>query len=73
MIDRKDPLPVTTQCKILGLSRSSIYYIPVPVSDEDKELMRMIDEIHLEMPYLGTRGMKSEPRNRGHKVRTDTY
>ncbi len=65
MIDREDPLPVTTQCRILDISRSGIYYIPVPVSDKDRELMRLIDEVHLEMPHLGSRGIKSELRNKG--------
>ena len=45
MIDRKDPLPVTAQCRILDLSRSGVYYTPVPVSDKDRELMRAIDEM----------------------------
>ena len=54
MINREHPLPLTTQCRIFNLSRSGIYYIPVPVSDKDRELMRLIDEIHLEYPYLGT-------------------
>ena len=66
MIDREDPLPVTTQCRILDLSRSGIYYVPVPVSDKDRELMRVIDEIHLELPHLGSRGMKSELKGRGY-------
>ncbi|GEM_PF-5168347 len=45
MIDREDPLSVTTQCRILQFSRSGVYY--VPVSDKDRELMRLIDEILL--------------------------
>jgi HTH-like domain len=68
MINRKDPLPVTKQCHILELSRSSVYYMPTQVSDKDAELMRLIDEIHLEEPYLGSRGMKSALRMRGCKV-----
>ncbi len=59
---------MTTQCRILQLSRSGIYYTPVPLSDRDRELMRMIDGIHLEMPHLGSRGMKSELGGRGHKA-----
>jgi putative transposase len=39
MIDRADPLPMTQQCRILALSRSSVYYQPVPLSDRDLELM----------------------------------
>jgi putative transposase len=68
MIDKEHPLTVTKQCHLLQLSRSSLYYTPVPVSDNDRELMRLIDEIHLEEPYLGSRGMKSVLRLRGHKV-----
>src|SRR5512147_1710871 len=68
MINRKDPLPITKQCHILELSRSSVYYMPTPTSDKDRELMRLIDEIHLEEPYLGSRGMKSALRMRGCKV-----
>ena len=68
MIHREDPLPITKQCHILELSRSSVYYMPVPVSDKDRELMRLIDELHLELPFLGSRGMKSELKRRGEKV-----
>lgn len=68
MIDKEHPLPITRQCHILKLSRSSIYYASVPVSDNNRELMRLIDEIHLEEPYLGSRGMKSILKMRGYKV-----
>lgn len=68
MIDREHTLPITKQCKVLTLSRSSVYYKPVPVSDANRELMRLIDEIHLELPHLGSRGMKNELRDKGHTV-----
>ena len=50
MINRDHPLPLAKQCRMLSLSRSGIYYMPVLLSDRDKELMRLIDEIHLECP-----------------------
>ena len=68
MINKEDPLPITKQCTILELSRSGVYYMPALVSDNNRELMRLIDEIHLEEPYLGSRGMKGALRIRGHKV-----
>jgi len=68
MIHREDPLPITKQCRILELSRSSVYYIPVPVSDKDRELMRLMDGIHLEDPCLGSRGMKSALKRKGQNV-----
>lgn len=68
MIDKEHELPITKQCKVLQLSRSSVYYEPAPTSDKDGELIRLIDEIHLEEPYLGSRGMKSALKIRGYKV-----
>jgi putative transposase len=68
MINREHPLPLTKQCLLLNLSRSGIYYLPVPVSEKDRGLMRLIDEIHLDYPYLGTRGIKNELWDKGYKV-----
>jgi putative transposase len=68
MIDKEHPLPVTKQCQKLKLARASIYYVPAPVSDNDRELMRLIDEIHLEDPCLGSRGMKGSLTRMGYKV-----
>jgi putative transposase len=68
MINREHTLPLLQQCRILNLCRSGIYYTPVPVSDKDRQLMRLIDEIHLEEPYLGTRGIRNELWTRGHKI-----
>ena len=48
-------MPITTQCQLLGLSRSSVYYRPRGVSEADLALMRRLDELHLEHPFLGAR------------------
>lgn len=68
MINKEHPLSITRQCKILQLSRSGIYYTPEPVRDKDMELMRLIDMIHLEQPYLGSRGMRNELWNESQKT-----
>jgi putative transposase len=68
MIDKEHPLPLTTQCRILNLSRSGIYYIPVSISDRERELMTLIDRIRLDEPYLGTRGIRNDLWDRGHKI-----
>jgi len=68
MIERQHPLPITKQCKLLELSRSSLYYTPHPLSEADRELMGIIDTIHLEEPYLGSRGIKSRLRMRGYTI-----
>lgn len=37
-------LSVRRQCALLGLSRSSLYYVAGPADEEDALLMRLLDE-----------------------------
>jgi len=53
-------LPFKRQCELLDISRSSAYYRPVEISDSTSELMRKIDEIHTEYPFMGNRRIVSE-------------
>ena len=71
MIDKEEKLPVTRQCAILDLNRSSVYYKPVPLSERDRELMRQIDEIHLNYPFYGSRNIRNELWSRGYAVSRD--
>ena len=48
-------MSITRQCQRLGLSRSSVYYRPVPVSEEELTIMRRLDELHLCYPFFGVR------------------
>jgi putative transposase len=68
MIDRQHELPLTRQSEIFGISRSSLYYEAVLISDRDLELMRRIDEIHLRYPYMGSRSIRDQLQDMGHKV-----
>lgn len=68
MIDREHKLSLTQQSRILELSRSSLYYKAVPISDRDLELMRLIDEIHLKHPYMGSRSIRDQLQDTGHRV-----
>jgi putative transposase len=71
MIDRTDKLPIKRQCEILELSRSGIYYTPVPISAKDVELMRQIDEIHLLYPFYGSRKIRNELWAKGYDLGRD--
>lgn len=68
MIDRHHEIPITRQAKLLGLSRGSVYYLPVPVSAEDLALMRRIDELHLQHPFAGARLLRDMLQREGHQV-----
>jgi hypothetical protein len=52
-LDHTHVLPVSRQAKLLGISRSSGYYLPRAVSDADLTLMHRIDELPLEHPFAG--------------------
>jgi len=58
MVSPKQPLSVARQCRLLDLPRSTYYYRPKPVPEADLELMRKIDECHLERPFYGSRRLK---------------
>ena len=68
MIDRAHPIPITQQCRILDLSRSSVYYRAVPIPEADLALMRRIDEIHLKIPFYGSRKIRDQLQREGYKV-----
>ncbi len=54
---RKDntKLSLTRQCKLLKISRSSIYYTPVGMNAETLKLMHEIDRVFTKYPFFGSR------------------
>lgn len=68
MIDRTHDLPVTRQCQILSLARSTAYYRPQEVAEADLALMHRIDELHLEYPFAGSRMLRDMLRREGHAI-----
>ena len=65
MIDRAHGLPITRQAGLLGMSRGSVYYLPRPVSAADLALMRKLDELHLEHPFMGARMLRDRLARQG--------
>ncbi len=61
-------LSVVRQCKLVALARSTAYYRDMDVSGEDLELMRLIDEAHLQRPFYGSRRIRDWLEDRGHRV-----
>lgn len=60
MIDRKHEIPLSAQAKLLGISRGTSYYLPRPVSDDNLDLMRRVDELHLQNPFMGGRMLRDQ-------------
>jgi putative transposase len=65
MIEPEKNLSIRKQCELLQVSRSGWYYEPVADSAEELALMRRIDELHLKLPFYGSRGLSRELRSEG--------
>ena len=68
MIDRDHPLSITRQADLLAISRGSVYYLPRPASEADLALMRKLDELHLEHPFMGARMLRDQLQREGIKA-----
>ncbi len=65
MIDRDHKLSITRQASLLNISRGTVYYLPLPVSPADLTLMRRLDELHLEHPFMGARMLRDQLARQG--------
>ena len=65
MIDRDHQLSITRQASLLNISRGAVYYLPQPVSSADLALMRRLDELHLEHPFMGARMLRDQLARQG--------
>ena len=68
MINRDHTLPVKRQAQLLDISRGTVYYRPLPLSERDLALMRRIDELPLEHPFAGSRLLCGLLRQEVHQV-----
>src|SRR6266404_601604 len=69
LVERADPaLPVSRQCRLLAVSRSSVYRQPAEVSEVDRAIMALIDRHYLARPYYGSRRMAAWLATQGHLV-----
>ena len=57
-VSDKTPLSVRNQCKLLDINRSSVYYKPKGESEENLEVMRIMDEHYMEHPAEGVLRMQ---------------
>jgi len=56
LVDPTDEIiPITRQCSLLGLSKSTYYYTPVGESEQNLTYMRLMDEQYHETPFYGIR------------------
>jgi len=60
MINRSHGLAISQQAKLMGISRGSVYYQPRAIAEHELALMRRIDQLHLEYPFMGARMLRDQ-------------
>lgn len=68
MIEKSIDISLCRQCELLRIHRSGLYYSPVPESEENLHLMRLIDEQYYKTPFYGIRRLTAWLRNLGFNV-----
>src|SRR5437868_13626745 len=69
MVERMNPaLPISQQCRLLAVPRSSVYRKAAEVGAEDFAIMALIDRHYLARPYYGSRRMAAWLATQGHRV-----
>jgi putative transposase len=63
-----DSIPVYRQCELLGLARSTLYYLPRGMSEENLGYMRLIDEQFTKTPFYGSRRLTAWLRSCGYEL-----
>lgn len=61
-------ISISKQCELLSISRSSFYYEPQRISELNLQLMRIMDEEHLERPEYGSRQMMRFLQRKGYNI-----
>lgn len=56
LVEKNHPkISMRRQCKLLGVARSTVSYVPVPESPKNVLVKRLLNEIYLKDPCLGNR------------------
>lgn len=69
MVGHETPIvTIQRQCELLDVSRSSVYYKPIAVENDDAEMMNVIRDIYVQHPYYGYRRIMVELRKQGYII-----
>lgn len=69
LVEKDNPkISISKQSELLEISRSSFYYKPKAISQEDINILNLIDKIYTKFPYFGSRRIKHELRRYHHVI-----
>ena len=67
-LSKTKEIPISTAAKLLGVNRTSLYYKPVGVSEEELICKKIIDRLHTDNPAWGARQMSAQLKRRGYNI-----
>lgn len=67
-LSKTKEVPISTGAKLLDVNRTTVYYTPVGISDEELECKAIIDRLHLDNPSWGARQMSAQLKKRGYNI-----
>jgi putative transposase len=65
MIAPNPEISMRRQAELLRVNRSGLYYESAPTDQEELAVMRRLDELHLQLPFYGSRKLALELRQEG--------
>lgn len=68
MLEKESIFSIRKQCELIGLNRSGIYYKPTGESEENIEIMRLLDEQYTKTPFYGVLKMTKHLESKGYRV-----
>jgi putative transposase len=68
MIERDISLSLSTQCLLLSIWRSGLYYKPRRESEENLVIMRWMDEQYFKTPFYGLRKLRDALQRQGYLI-----
>ena len=68
MTNRSHLLSLKRQCQLFELNRSTVYYRPKEASEQQLQLMRLIDQVHMKYPFYGSRRIRDWLEDQGLRV-----
>lgn len=71
LVDSKLTLSKTSQCRLLGISRSVLYYRPKPMRQDDMKILNAMDEIYTENSDYGYRIIHQQLLEDGYSIGKD--
>jgi len=72
MLESRDKFNLSTQCELLSLNRTGLYYRKSTISTRKLEILNAIDAIYTEDPVYGARRIRNELSKLGYTVSRPT-